>query len=115
VAKGIRIFKEVGIAVQAYFVIGLPGDNWERFNKTLKFVETLNLESGVDRVEFFTATPYPGSDLSMNKEKYGIRILNENFSEYDCRTIIMETQNLSSHDIENMILEAQSLKKSLNL
>ena len=115
VAKGIRIFKEVGIAVQAYFVIGLPGDNWERFNKTLKFVETLNLESGVDRVEFFTATPYPGSDLSMNKEKYGIRILNENFSEYDCRTIIMETQNLSTHDIENMILEAQSLKKSLNL
>ncbi|GAG42727.1 unnamed protein product, partial [marine sediment metagenome] len=81
VAQGIRIFKEVGIAVQAYFVIGLPGDNWERFKKTLKFVETLNLEGGVDRVEFFTATPYPGSDLAMNKEKYGIRILNENYSE----------------------------------
>jgi len=115
VAQGIRIFKEVGIAVQAYFVVGLPGDNWERFKKTLKFVETLNLEGGVDRVEFFTATPYPGSDLAMNKEKYGIRILNENYSEYDCRTIIMETQSLSSHDIENMISEAQSLKKRLNL
>ncbi len=115
VAQGIRIFKETGIAVQAYFVVGLPGDNWERFRKTLKFVETLNLEYGVDRVEFFTATPYPGSDLAMNKEKYGIRILNEDYSKYDCRTIIMETQTLSLHDIENMILEAQSLKKRLNL
>ena len=115
VAKGIRIFKETGIAVQAYFVIGLPGDNWDRFKKTLKFVETLNLESGVDRVEFFTATPYPGSDLAMNKEKYGIKILNENFSEYDCRNIIMETQSLKSDDIEKMIFEAKSLKKKLKL
>ena len=115
VAKGIRIFKETGIAVQAYFVIGLPGDNWDRFKKTLEFVETLNLESGVDRVEFFTATPYPGSDLAMNKEKYGIKILNENFSEYDCRNIIMETQSLKSDDIEKMIFEAKSLKKKLKL
>ena len=115
VAQGIRIFKEAGIAVQAYFVLGLPGDNWERFRKTLKFVENLKLKSGVDRVEFFTATPYPGSDLAMNEEKYGIKILNKNYSQYDCRTIIMETQNLTSNDIENMKLEAQSLKKRLNL
>ena len=115
VAKGISIFKEVGIAVQAYFIVGLPGDNWDRFRKTLRFVESLNLESGIDRVEFFTATPYPGSDLAMNREKYGIRILNENYSEYDCRTIIMETQTLSSYDIENMRFEAHSLKKKLNL
>lgn len=115
VAKGIKIFKEAGIAVQAYFVLGLPGDNWDRFRKTLKYVESLNLESGVDRVEFFTATPYPGSDLAMNKEKYGINILNENFSEYDCRTIIMETQSLKSDDIKKMIFEAQSLKKNLKL
>ena len=115
VAKGIRIFKEAGIVVQAYFVLGLPGDNWERFRKTLKFVENLKLKSGVDRVEFFTATPYPGSDLAMNEEKYGIKILNKNYSQYDCRTIIMETQNLRSNDIENMKMEAQSLKKRLNL
>jgi len=115
VAKGIKIFKEAGIAVQAYFVVGLPGDNWKRFEKTLKFAENLNLEGGVDRVEFFTATPYPGSDLAMNREKYGINILNENFSEYDCRTIIMETQTLKSDDIEKMIFEAKSLKKKLKL
>ncbi|QEE14282.1 radical SAM protein [Promethearchaeum syntrophicum] len=115
VAEGIKIFKEVGIAVQAYFVIGLPGDNWDRFRTTLKFVESLNLEGGIDRVEFFTATPYPGSDLAMNGEKYGIKILNDNYSEYDCRTIIMETQTLISSDIENMIKEAHSLKKKLNL
>ena len=51
----------------------------------------------------------------MNKEKYGINILNENFSEYDCRTIIMETQSLKSDDIKKMIFEAQSLKKNLKL
>jgi len=115
VANGIKVFKEAGIAVQAYFVLGLPGDNWDRFRKTLKYVESLNLESGIDRIEFFTATPYPGSDLAMNKEKYGINILNKNFSEYDCRTIIMETQSLKSDDIKKMIFEAQSLKKNLKL
>ncbi|MHA1719775.1 MAG: B12-binding domain-containing radical SAM protein [Promethearchaeota archaeon] len=115
VAKGIRIFKDAGIAVQAYFVIGLPGDNWERFNQTLAFVRTLGLETGIDRVEFFVATPYPGSDLAMNKEKYGIKILNENFSDYDCRKIIMETQSLDTQDIERMIKKAQSLKEELKL
>lgn len=113
VARGIRRLKKAGIAVQAYFVIGLPGDTEELFQGTLTYLEALPLEQGVDHVDFFIITPYPGSDIAMHPEKYGVRILSEDFSCFDCREILMETETLTSEQMQNMREQAEKLKKRL--
>lgn len=115
VARGIGRLKRAGIAVQAYFVIGLPGDTEELFQKTLAYLQALPLERGVDHVDFFIITPYPGSDIAMHPDKYGIRFLEGDFSCFDCRKILMETETLTSEQMQNMQKQAQKLKKQLGI
>jgi len=115
VRKGIINIKKAGVAVQAYFVIGLPGDTYAEFEKTLKFLESLPLVSGVDQVNFFVTTPYPGSDLSLHPDKYGISILSKPLDSYDCKQIQLETPTLKVADIAKMIERSDQVKKSLGL
>lgn len=115
VRKGIINVKKAGVAVQAYFVIGLPGDTFAEFDKTLAFLESLPLVPGVDQVNFFVTTPYPGSDLSLNPDKYGINILSKPLDTYDCRQIQLETPTLKVADIARMVEQSDLLKKRLGL
>ncbi len=115
VARGIHIMKEAGIAIQAYFVIGLPGDTPERFQKTLEFAEQLPFEKGVDHVNFFVTTPYPGSDLVINPDKYGITVINTDYDQFNCHEVLMETKTLNKTQIEEMIVKAANLKRKLGI
>ena len=56
VRRGIRILKEAGIEVVGFFIVGLPGDTYERSQQALAFVE----ESGLDSARFGLLAPYPG-------------------------------------------------------
>ena len=115
VAKGIHIMKEAGIAIQAYFVIGLPGDTPERFQKTLEFAEQLPFEKGIDHVNFFVTTPYPGSDLVLHPEKYGITVINTDYDQFNCHEILMETETLNKKQIQEMIAKADALKQKMGI
>ncbi len=115
VFEGIALIKKAKIAVQAYFVIGLPGDNATYFQDTLEMVKSLPLERGIDKINFFVTTPYPGSDLSLNPNKYGIEIYDYNFDNYNCENIILETPSLKKKDIKIMIQKAKELKESLGI
>lgn len=107
VKKGISHAKGAGLIVQAYFVLGLPGETWETFRQTLRYIQELGLEPGVDKINFFVATPYPGSELYEHPEEFGIKILHENWDLYDCEHVIFETKHLKKEDIEQMIEEAK--------
>ena len=115
VRQGIINVKQAGVAVQAYFVIGLPGDTPSEFAKTLAFLETLPLVPGVDQVDFFVTTPYPGSDLSLHPDKYGITILSNPLDTYDCRQIQLETSTLKIADIARMVEQSNHVKQNLGL
>ncbi|MBN2156109.1 MAG: B12-binding domain-containing radical SAM protein [Candidatus Lokiarchaeota archaeon] len=115
VAEGIKLLKKYGIAVQAYFVVGLPGETTETFEKTLDYIRELPLQEEIDKIEFFPATPYPGSDLFTKRKDFGLKILTKNYNMYNCKEIIMETKTLSYKEISIMMDSAKSLKKRLNL
>ena len=54
-----RLTKEAGISVFAYFILGLPGENWNTINRTIKFAIKLD----PDYANFHIATPFPGTEL----------------------------------------------------
>lgn len=111
-AEGIRILKNAGIAVQAYFVLGLPGETEESFKKTLEFAKKLPLQKGVDLIEFFVATPYPGSDLDKKYESFGLKkVVDHNYNLYNCENIIMVPETLNYAQLKDMIKEADKIKK----
>ncbi|MDP7078936.1 MAG: radical SAM protein [Candidatus Undinarchaeales archaeon] len=110
VRAGIRRLKEQGIIVQAYFVVGLPGETGATFEKTLAFLETLGLEPGVDRVNFFAATPYPGSTLEREAERLGVTILSREWEQYDNEHVLIGTRDLSPDQIARMLARGKELE-----
>lgn len=55
----IKKCREIGMGINANFVIGLPGETWDDIRQTFKFAEEMDF----DISSFHIATPYPGTDL----------------------------------------------------
>lgn len=115
VKQGISILKKNGIALQAYFMIGLPGETKEAFKNTIEYLKTLPLERDIDQVNFFVTTLYPGSELWNNRDKYGLKLVNFNYNLYNCKEIVFETPTLSYSDLRQMIAKSRDLKIALGL
>ncbi len=57
--KGIILLKEAGIVVGGHFIVGLPGDTYDKVIKSIKFKD----EVGLDYAYFNQLVPYPGTEL----------------------------------------------------
>ncbi len=110
VKGGLQFLKDCGIAVQAYFVLGLPGETKKTFQKTIDYIKGLPLTDN-DTVNFFIATPYPGSKLWKEQDSFGIKIFEYDFSKYDCEHIIFETQELDKAELEKMAKRGKAIEK----
>lgn len=72
-----RLCKKIEIEVRASFMIALPGENPALAEKTIRFAKKLN----PDYAQFCITTPYPGTELYDNINKYGK--LKEDFSKFN--------------------------------
>ena len=102
VAIGISHLKDVDIPIQAYFVLGLPGETELSFQKTIEFIRNLPFDSS-DRINYFAATPYPGSRLWDERDHFKIKIVEEDYAKYDCQHIIFETQDLDYEKLKGLL------------
>lgn len=57
--NAILLADKVGIKRGAFFIIGLPGENFEKFKKSLNFALSLPL----NEVRFYNPIPFPGTEL----------------------------------------------------
>jgi magnesium-protoporphyrin IX monomethyl ester (oxidative) cyclase len=114
VKKGIANLKKTKIPIQAYFVLGLPGETEETFQKTINYIETLPLDEN-DTLNYFVATPYPGSRLWDEKDQFKINIIKTNFAKYDCEHLIFETRDLNKSKLENLYYKAKEIEKKFKL
>lgn len=62
-----RWAKEAGMVVAGHFVLGLPGETVETLEKTIAF----SLELDIDIGQFYSAAPFPGSELFDTAIKQG--------------------------------------------
>ncbi|MFX0176014.1 MAG: B12-binding domain-containing radical SAM protein [Candidatus Hodarchaeota archaeon] len=106
---GIQYLKQEGISIQAYFILGLPGETQETFHKTIEFIKGLPFDEN-DKINYFLATPYPGSRLWDEQEHFKINIFEKDFTKYDCQHIIFETEELNIPILENLMLNAKEIE-----
>ncbi len=59
VKEKVLLAEKLGIKHGGFFIIGLPGDNFERFKQSLNFALSLPF----DEIRFYNAVPYPGTEL----------------------------------------------------
>jgi radical SAM superfamily enzyme YgiQ (UPF0313 family) len=65
--NAVKWAKEVGLRVSTPFIFGIPGETFEDGLRTIKFAIELN----PDIANFHAITPFPGTDLYDNVDRYG--------------------------------------------
>jgi len=109
VKSGIINLKKYNIAIQAYFVLGLPSETDQSFIQTIEFIKSLPFDEN-DDLNYFVATPYPGSRLWDEKEYFDIHIFENDFRKYDCNHIIFTTKDLNKRKLEELYLKAKEIE-----
>ncbi len=84
--EGIKILKAMGLKVDAFFMIGLPGESEQSVRRTVEFAKSCT----ADEVFLSIHRPYPGTAVWRNPKAYGVKIVRgPDFQAY------LETENLS--------------------
>ncbi|NVM16122.1 MAG: B12-binding domain-containing radical SAM protein [Candidatus Lokiarchaeota archaeon] len=110
VVVGITHLKKVNIPIQAYFVLGLPGETELSFQKTVEFIKRLPFDSS-DTINYFAATPYPGSRLWDERDNFKLNIVEHDYTKYDCQHIIFETQDIDLKKLKSLFNIAKETEK----
>jgi anaerobic magnesium-protoporphyrin IX monomethyl ester cyclase len=113
VLEGINNLKRENISIQAYFVLGLPGETEETVLQTIKYIKSIPFDSD-DRINFFAATPYPGSRLWEESNKFKIKIIEKDFSKYDCEHVIFETDTLKKSELDRLFQLVKTVENQIN-
>lgn len=75
--EAVATARAVGFEVVGFFMLGLPGENWESFRRTMDLAKSLDL----DLANFPLVVPYPGTLLYGRYEEAGA-IRSHDWSEY---------------------------------
>lgn len=67
IRKAVRSAQDVGLKVFTPFLFGIPGETFAEGLETIKFASELN----PDVANFHSLTPFPGTELYDNLERYG--------------------------------------------
>jgi len=110
VIEGINNLKKYQIPIQAYFVLGLPGETEETFYETIDFIKSLPFDKN-DTINYFVATPYPGSRLWEEQQIFNINIIETDFTKFDCQHIIFETEDLDLNTLQKLLKTANEIEK----
>lgn len=74
----IKWAKDVGITTKIFLMVGSPGENLKTIGQTSDFI----IRTQPDDWILSTFVPMPGSAAFREPEKYGIKILDDNYSNY---------------------------------
>lgn len=103
IKDSIDIINRYGIESIGTCVVGLPGENYETFAETIRFVTSLNLTS----LCFYPFIPFPGCDIWNNPDRFGIKIESYRLEEYIEPYVVISTEGLTSHEIKTLLYFAR--------
>ncbi len=101
--RAVRAAKEVGLTVYTPFLFGIPGQTYEDGLKSIEFA----LELDPDIANFHAITPFPGTELYDNIEKYGT--MSDDLTDYTYQGAAFVPHTMSREEIAE--LRQLALKK----
>ncbi|MDY7034276.1 MAG: radical SAM protein [Thermodesulfobacteriota bacterium] len=96
--RAIQLCVEVGMDSLGSYILGLPGESHETVHETLRFAADLNPAYG-----FHILAPFPGTEVRERNEEYGIKILTDDWNQYDANRSVSETPGISGSEIDRIV------------
>jgi len=103
--KVVRLANEVGIDVNAFFVIGFPEESWEDIEDTIKYARFLK-HIGCRKFCLSLATPYPGTRLFKQCVKKEIIPRELDYRKLGTEESVINNEYLSTTDINVFRIKA---------
>lgn len=103
VVKVITACQRAGIQAASSFMVPFPQDTKETIRETKEFIKEL-YDHG-SQIYLSYTSPYPGTYFYQNREELGIRLLTDQWDQFDAKHNIIETRNLSAKDIKELVDE----------
>jgi len=95
VENAVKAASQAGIGqVICGFIIGHAIDTEETANQTVDFGVKL-AKLGATRLTISVLTPYPGTDVYINRNTNGIKLITEDWEQYIFSRVVIETENLT--------------------
>jgi len=85
-----KLTSAAGIKSFASFILGLPGETPEAANRTLALARELFETYGI-QYGFHFLSPFPGTEVYEEADRFGIRILTQNWARYNANEPITAT------------------------
>lgn len=95
----IKIMRRLGIGIDAFFVIGFPGETKAQIQKTFDFA----WKNNIDSVYFQIVTPLPGTELYRIAKEKGYLINDYSFETIDYSIANIQTPDFTAREIEKMV------------
>ena len=90
--------RSAGMNVFASFMVGLPGETPRTLEDTRRFAEELGVPHG-----YHFLTPFPGTALVENLERYDIEVLTDDYLLYDANRAVVRTSALGPDEMERFV------------
>jgi len=103
VENAVKMCVKTGIDPHASFILGLPGETPDTLKETLDFAEqmkAIGLSYG-----FHLLAPFPGTEVREDKEKYDIRVLTDDWSQYHANRAIVATRSVDSDTLDSIVID----------
>lgn len=94
--KAVKAAKEVGITVYTPFLFGIPGQTFADGLKSIDFA----CELDPDIANFHAVTPFPGTELYDNIDKYGV--MSEDLNDYSYQGVAFVPYSLTREEIAQL-------------
>lgn len=95
-ARAVKLAKNVGMSVVGHFIFGLPGENEDTIEETIKFSKALKL----DFAQYYCACPFPGSELYSIASKEGW-LVEDDFSKFNQDVPVLTIPTVSQSAVLN--------------
>lgn len=101
----VRVVKQAGLGIAAFFIIGHPYETADTIRETISFARELNPTT----VAFGIMVPYPGTEIAAmaSRGEGGYRIVSHDWNDYDKYFgSALELENLSRRQLERWQVRA---------
>lgn len=100
----VDLCRQAGIIPMTSYILGLPGETRETVQTTMDFAKKLSPHYG-----YHILAPFPGTEVREQKEKYGIKILTDDWDLYDANQAVCVTDHIDADEINSIAQEFNAL------
>jgi len=102
VIEAVELCRRTGISAHGSFLLGLPGESAATLRETQAFGQRLK-KMGLT-YGFHLLAPFLGTEVREQKDRYGIRILTDDWSQYHANHAVVETAGATPQMLDEVAI-----------